>query len=350
MSVETLYCQICVKVTEASQIGQVRREANRLTSLMGFGEKVAGNASIIATEMASNLSRYATGGEILLRNYALGNTEGLEIISIDRGPGMSSVVQCTQDGYSTGGTAGQGLGAIKRLASEFDIFSTQPGGTIVMARIHNKSPGKLLPDSKGCSHMEWGVICLPAPYETECGDTWRIRDDKDGLRVIIADGLGHGPMAAKASLIATDVFMKNEIHPLTEYYPVADRAMRGSRGAAIALAHINSQSNQLTYAGVGNISGSLRLRNTNQGKGLVSHNGTVGVEMRKIQQFEYDCPPESMLIMHSDGLQSRWILNQYPGLSDRHPATIASVLYRDFCRGKDDITVCVIRKSLVAGN
>jgi len=48
------------------------------------------------------------------------------------------------------------------------------------------------------------------------------------------------------------------------------------------------------------------------------------------------------LIMYSDGLQSRWNLQDYPGLVHRHPAVIASVLHRDFCRGRDDVTVLVV--------
>ena len=42
--------------------------------------------------------------------------------------------RCLTDGYSTAGTPGTGLGAVRRLANEFDIYSAPGEGTIVMAR------------------------------------------------------------------------------------------------------------------------------------------------------------------------------------------------------------------------
>ena len=50
-----------------------------------------------------------------------------------------------------------------------------------------------------------------------------------------------------------------------------------------------------------------------------------------------------MLVMHSDGLGSRWQMDRYPGLPRRHPTLIAGVLYRDWTRGRDDVTVVAAR-------
>jgi hypothetical protein len=50
------------------------------------------------------------------------------------------------------------------------------------------------------------------------------------------------------------------------------------------------------------------------------------------------------LVLHSDGLGTRWNLNAYPGLSAHHPSLIAGVLYRDFKRGTDDVTVLVAKE------
>ena len=77
---------------------------------------------------------------------------------------------------------------------------------------------------------------------------------------------------------------------------------------------------------------------------------SVGAEMRKVESFDYDCPEHALLVMHSDGLQSRWSLEAYPGLVHRHPATVAAILYRDFVRGRDDITVVVVRFSTAAAD
>ena len=120
----------------------------------------------------------------------------------------------------------------------------------------------------------------------------------------------------------------------------AHRAMSGTRGAAVAVARLELGAQSMTYAGVGNISGSLLSQKTS--RGLVSHNGTVGHQMRKVQEFEYPWPDRGLLVLHSDGLQTRWTLEAYPGLAARHPGVIAGVLYRDFKRGRDDVTVVVV--------
>ena len=332
-----MFCQVSHKVNELSQVGQVRREASKLASLLDFDENLAGKVSIIATELATNLSRYTTGGEVLLRTITREGSSGVEILALDRGPGISNIAKCMEDGYSSGGTAGNGLGAVRRLASEFDIYSNSPGGSVILARVNRPNEAK--------PRFQWGVVNCPAPNEQVSGDTWRIAFDQNRLSIMVADGLGHGPQAFEAANTAAKVFDESPYCDHTAFYTRADRQMRGTRGAAIAVAQYRPLESLVQFTGVGNISASIRSRGNVKSRGLVSHNGTVGVEMRKVQQFDSLAPDNSTIILHSDGLQSRWSLDEYPELSDRHAAVIAAILYRDFCRGRDDVTVCVVRYS-----
>ncbi len=336
------YCQSAVTIAEQSQVGEARRLAARISSEAGLSATECGNISIIATEIATNVSRYAPGGELLIRSLGDFYGEGVEILAIDRGPGMPNVARCLEDGYSTGGTAGNGLGAVERLSTEFDVFSSLEGGTVVFSRVRKNSPL-----TNRFKDFDWGVVNRPAPYEDRSGDTWRIRQDEGQLAVMVADGLGHGPLAAEAADEAGNAFVERQYSASPEFFTIADRRLRGTRGAAIAVANLST--NTLSYTGVGNIAGTIRPRDTETGRGLVSHNGTVGAEMRKVQQFEYEYPPGALLIMHSDGLQHRWKFDAYPGLRNRHPAVIAGILYRDFTRGRDDVTVCVIRSGSGGG-
>jgi anti-sigma regulatory factor (Ser/Thr protein kinase) len=335
-----MFCQLAVTVSDITQIGEVRRQANRIAANAGLNDSDCGKASIVATELATNLVRYSPGGEVLLRSLRDESAKGIELVAIDRGPGMTNIAHCLQDGFSTGGTAGQGLGAIQRLSTEFDIYSTQPGGSVVFSRIQIPK----ISETKA-KDFAWGVINRAAPAEQLSGDTWRLAQRSSEFAVMVADGLGHGPLAADAAEAAAATFEENPFLPLKEYFVVADRRMRGTRGAAIALAQVNIASRALTYAGVGNISASLRSQQAPNAKGLVSHNGTVGATMRKVEPFVYECPDNALLVLHSDGLQHRWSLTEYPGLIHRHPAIIAAVLYRDFCRGRDDVTVVAVRFS-----
>jgi hypothetical protein len=73
-----------------------------------------------------------------------------------------------------------------------------------------------------------------------------------------------------------------------------------------AAVRIDARDCSVKFVGVGNIAAHLRARGDGGGRGLVSHNGIVGGEVRKIQEFSYDCPEDGLLVVHSDGLQGRW--------------------------------------------
>src|SRR5690606_24646577 len=121
----------------------------------------------------------------------------------------------------------------------------------------------------------------------------------------------------------------------------AHAALRSTRGAAMAIAELRHAERVVRFAGVGNIAASIH--DHHQTWNMVSYNGTVGHELRKVQEFTYAWPENGLLVMHSDGLTSRWSLAAYPGLAARHPSMTAAVLYRDFRRGRDDVTVLVAR-------
>ena len=114
-----------------------------------------------------------------------------------------------------------------------------------------------------------------------------------------------------------------------------------TRGAAVAVSYIEPDKNRVRFAGLGNIAGAV----TGGGKArfMISHNGTAGMEARRVQEFEYPLSVDSTLVMHSDGLNTNWTLDAYPGLAMRHPAIVAGILYRDANRGRDDVCVVVGR-------
>ena len=115
--------QLSSSITEMSQVGQARREAVLLAKKSGFNESYVGKIALIATELGTNLVKHATSGQLLMRvsDYDEGNY--FEFLSLDRGPGMAEVSKCLTDGYSTAGSPGTGLGAIARMADQFDIYS-----------------------------------------------------------------------------------------------------------------------------------------------------------------------------------------------------------------------------------
>jgi hypothetical protein len=189
-----------------------------------------------------------------------------------------------------------------------------------------------------------GAVCLPMPGEIACGDAWAVGSDRTVASLLLADGLGHGPHAAEASEAAASIVDRCPAAAPGVILQQAHHALRATRGAAVASARLDSVSKEMHFAGVGNIAACVF--DGNGRRPMVSHNGIVGSNMRKVQEFAAPWSTDSFIIMHSDGLGTRWDLGQYPGLAMRPPSLIAAVLYRDFARKRDDVTVLVVRKNL----
>ncbi|MCW3054281.1 MAG: serine/threonine protein kinase [Chthonomonadales bacterium] len=323
-------------IVESSQVGQARREANAFAVSLGFDETRQGVLALIITEVANNLVRHATEGELFLRMLEANGSLGIEMTAVDKGPGITSISQCMQDGYSTAGTAGNGMGAIARLSDRFEIYSIRGEGTVLVSQLWAKTA---MPSS---AQMECGVINRPKPGQEVCGDSWGVEHRPGRSLFFLADGLGHGPDAAIASLEAVRAFRKNVARRPKETLEAVHSAIHGTRGVAAALAEIDFEKQQVCFTGIGNIAGTIYT--PGQSQSMVSHNGIVGHQVRKVQEFVYPWTPQALLILHSDGLSQRWLLDRYTGLTVRSPELIAGVLYRDFQRQSDDATVLVARQ------
>lgn len=336
---------ICISITHESQVGYARRSAVSLAQNSGFTETEAGQVAIIVSEVARNQLRYAKEGNVLLRRLVPTATEGdgIEILALDRGPGIADLSNSLRDGYSTGGTSGTGLGAVKRLSGNFDIFS-QPGhGTAILAQYRVTPKSNRIPSPISDSSLCLGAVNLPMQGETACGDAWAHALKGEIEVFMVCDGLGHGPLAALAAEAAVDSFegvMSGIYTSPTQIIEKAHRAMLSTRGAAMAVAELDKVRRTIRFAGIGNIGASIY--SLQEEKKLASHNGIVGGAMRKVSEFSFAWPEHSLLVMHSDGLQTQWSISRFPGLFARHPSLIAGVLYRDFNRGRDDSTVLVV--------
>jgi len=334
--------QVSVAVVEPSQVREARRTAMRLAQEAALPEVRCAEVAIVATELAGNLAKYGEQGRLFLQTLRSPRGSEVELLAVDRGPGMPDVQRCLRDGFSTAGTPGTGLGAVRRLSSEFDIHSAPGTGTVVLSRI-GAGPAR---DARGV-RFHWAAVSTPATHELVCGDMWRILERDGSLAVMVADGLGHGPLAAEAASRAVEAFDACGFDGPGPFFESAHRALAGSRGAAIAAALVTAGGG-IRYAGIGNIAGSIVQ--PYDSRGLMSHNGTVGLQMRKAQTLDYPWPDGALLIMHSDGMSTRWSVNDHAGLVARHPAVVAAVLHRDHTRGRDDSTIVVIRRSAAASN
>jgi anti-sigma regulatory factor (Ser/Thr protein kinase) len=320
-----------VEVSDASQVAEARRRASGAAASSGFDDVRTGQVALAATELSTNLLKHGNGGRLLVN----ADDSRLELLALDRGPGMDDIASCMADGYSTAGTRGAGLGAVRRLAHDFGVVSWPGLGTAVLATI-TRDP---LPAASSPTCVS-GLV-LAKPGEVVSGDAWSSYVDGAGVTLFVVDGLGHGTEAAVAANAAVSEFQESRELPPEEILSAVHRAMQHTRGGAVAVARIDWESATVMYAGLGNIAGAV-VNATGQERRLVSLSGIAGHNARKIHAFEYPCP-DGLLIMHSDGVGTAWTLNRYPGLRNAHPLLVAGVLYRDFARGRDDATITVAR-------
>lgn len=331
-----------IEVSEASQAGEARRRATQLAEELRLDETQQSEVALVTTEMATNLLKHAGRGHILFQSLRQDANTGMRVMSVDKGPGIVDVTRALSDGPAGTGSLGSGLGAIKRVPDSFDLYSVPGLGTVVSAEFWcSKTP------SGPGTPVQVGVISEPIRGEEVCGDGWSVRAYRTGALLMVADGLGHGILAAEAAREAERVFSVSKEPSLGGILQDMHDALKKTRGAAVGLARIDVEKGIVNFAGIGNVVGSIVAGENS--RGMASHNGTLGQQMERVQEFTYPWTPDSVLIMHSDGLMSRWELNRYPGILTKPASVIAALLHRDFNRGRDDVTVLVAKAAPAPG-
>jgi len=326
-----------MSVTEQSQPASARRMAIELANNAGLDETTVAHIALLVTELGTNLVKHAIDGELLMRRIGVDGEAGLEILSLDKGPGIQDIGRSLEDGFSSRGTSGTGLGAVRRKATTFDIYSQSGKGTAIVTRI-------MTPHFKMPIHgvQPVGVIHQAIQGETLCGDDWIVQEFADGWVCAVVDGLGHGVVAAEAAAPMIEAIRSAQgRNTPVDLIEAAHHAARATRGAAMAVAVVDTAKNLLRFAGIGNIAGAIV--NKERPRHLVSHNGIVGHQYRHLSEFTYPWTKEAVLVLHSDGIRSQWDLSAYPGLLSRDSSLIAGVLFRDFTRGRDDATIVVVK-------
>jgi anti-sigma regulatory factor (Ser/Thr protein kinase) len=321
---------------DPSRVGEARRYALQLSHDCGLDEVEAGRLALVVTELATNLVRHAVRGRLLLSARV---TRGeVEVISIDEGPGIADIERSLGDGYSTGGTPGTGLGAVRRLAGDFDLHSSVPQGTVVVARVRAQRPAP----PRAESPIIVGAIATAAPGEFVCGDAWAFALDGDQAALMVADGLGHGPDAAEASSAALEVFEADPLLAPAQMLGRVHGRLRSTRGAAVTIVQADGAADGVRSAGAGNVVG--RLISGTSDRTLLSQHGTAGVTIRTPEEARTAWPPHALLLVFSDGITTRWPPDALFPVLGRDPALAAAILMRDHCRGHDDATVAVLRR------
>ncbi|RVU02857.1 serine/threonine protein kinase [Mucilaginibacter limnophilus] len=321
--------------SDRSYYAIIKKEVHNLALSTGFPEKKIAELDIIVAEITSNLHKYAKAGELLLSYQEKAGHEYIELISIDSGPGMQDLSRMMADGYSSTNTIGHGLGSIKRLSDEFDIFSSKGWGTILVSRVFKLpiTKAKLkAPDIK--------AIVVAKPGEIHSGDGYYVKASGNSVKLMLADGLGHGVDANYAMNQAVAAFQQCPFDSPVEIIRFIHRAVRKTRGLVATFVVVDTTQRTLRIAGVGNISakliGPLMSKTPLAYNGIIGHNipNTMNDQLMSINDFQ-------QLVLCSDGIRSRWELNKLPGLNRCDLSIQAAAIYKDHSRRSDDMSVVI---------
>lgn len=325
------------KIDDRSLIAFIKREIHNLALRVGFTPHRAAETDIIVAELTSNLIKYAKGGELLYRaNVEEGHNE-IEIYCLDKGVGFENLSKIMNDGYSSSNTLGHGLGSIKRLSNDFQIYSMKNWGCVQHVKICDKLEFQLSPLQSG---LNYAAIAVNYPGETTCGDGYHVKSSKKGFQIFLGDGLGHGENANEAVQLAIKAFKQTiEVEPAEILRDIHSKVKK-SRGLVATIASVDYNSEVWTICGIGNIS--TRIYDGLDNKTYTPYNGIIGHNIpRTLNSTIVPYKKHQIIIMHSDGLRTRWNLNDMTSILKQHSGVLASSIYKENVRGTDDASILV---------
>jgi anti-sigma regulatory factor (Ser/Thr protein kinase) len=320
-----------LRVEDASAVTACRNAALGLADRLRFPAARADQLAFAVTEAVSNLHKHASEGFLWLGVNRDSDPPGIDLVTIDSGPGLPDVAAAMRDGHSTAGTLGIGLGAIQRLADSVDLYSMPGHGTALTARFY--PPGSLFPAT-----LRWAGLIRPITGETECGDAYAAAYAGDAITAVLCDGLGHGPLAAAAAAEGVSAFLEDPAGEPAALAGRVHRRMAGTRGGAVGIVRLGG--GVARYCGLGNIAASILGQGRR--KNMISIPGIAGHQARTIRQFDYELPPGAAVILHSDGISARWQAAAVPALETRDPLLIAAVLLAEAGIHRDDAGILVL--------
>jgi anti-sigma regulatory factor (Ser/Thr protein kinase)/serine/threonine protein phosphatase PrpC len=330
---------VLIAVVHGSDVNEARQRAQAMALAIGFDETASAEVALAVSELGANLLRHTRGGTLTLTPLVDGRRVGMQVISQDRGPGMADVEQALTDGYSTAGGLGYGLGTVNRLMDELDIVSEPgtSGGTRIACKRWLRAdvrPGLPTP-------LAVGAATRPHPGMTANGDAFVIKHWDEGTLVAVIDGLGHGPFAQRAAQTARQYVERHVDQPLDVIFRGVGRACRATRGVVMALARFDWGGTRLTFASIGNIE--VRAFGSVEPMDFAIRRGIVGVNAPNPVVTQHRWQPNHVLVLHSDGLTTRWRWEDFRDLGSASASVVARRLLQALAKDDDDATVLVVK-------
>ena len=314
----------------------LRSKLAALSHRIGIPDIKRENMLLVASELVQNNIKHAGGSGMIQVWMQPGPI--LDIVALDYGPGIPDLDIAEKDGFSTTGTFGKGLGAIRRLSDESYIYS-QPehfgkmkkwSGTVFLARF-------ILGKIKDFLPLKTGLFSRSLSDKRYNGDRIYWQKNGDHVRWLHLDGLGHGEEALEATAnLAEHLTRSDKLDTILEK---VDRQLVNTRGAVGIICEVDLAQRNLQLLGVGDMHAHLYDQEQMQ---LISFApGILGKEHRSTSPFQSSLSRRALVVTASDGIRRNWDTENFTSLFSHHPQLIAYTLGNIMGRISDDQSICV---------
>jgi anti-sigma regulatory factor (Ser/Thr protein kinase) len=328
-----------LQIVHEGSVGEARRRGKKLAGAVGFKGEDCDKIALVTVELATNLVKHAGGGRLVLTPMDSGGRIGLQIESIDQGPGIADAERAVGDGYSTAGSLGTGLGAVNRLMDELEIESKRGQGARIVCR---KWVRRDTASTRPCP-LDIGAATRPRRANDANGDAFTIKHWAECALVGVIDGLGHGQLACRATQSARQYVEGHFDSPLGQIFRGVGRACRSTRGVVMALALFEWGMGRVVFASLGNIE--VRVFPNSAPFRFRIRRGVIGLNAPSVTVTRHPWTSQDLMVLHSDGLGTRWTWKDFPGIDKKPAATVARELLQALGRDDDDATVLVVRSA-----
>lgn len=311
-------------IDDAASISVMRQQVRSLGE--GLPDELIERAALVVSELGHNQLRYARLGEMSLTRVG---DDGLDIVAMDSGPGLGDPAMAFSGGGPTLGGLGVGLAGVRRAANGLDVISRADEGLWITARVRSKG-------LRG--GREFVLLGRPHPDEHKSGDDAGVVRVGSGAVAVVADGLGHGPLARIAARAAVRTVLSDPKADPVTLLERCDRELRGTRGAAVGIARVDRD--EITVAIGGNIRG--LLVGPDQSDRLLSVPRILGSRVvgRRFREMRRPFVGATLLLA-SDGVSERGLPRSHP--AQGWPLSLAAHLMHRHGRANDDVTVLALR-------
>ncbi|MHC1760090.1 MAG: anti-sigma regulatory factor [Negativicutes bacterium] len=336
-----------IEVRSQWDIRAAKLLAEQVATGLGFDPQERDEIAIVISELGSNLIKHAGRGFIAVSALSDNGQMGIQIESLDNGPGIANIAEAMRDGFSTSNSLGIGLGAVNRLMDRHEIISPIEGeyGTKILCVRYVRCKDPLT-----VSHcpLEVGAATRNHPLAEVNGDAFLIKNGATSLTIAVIDGLGHGENARRAAWTAREYIEKHYEQPLDSVFSGTGISCSGTRGVVLAIVRFSWDALpvqappiiRFTHASVGNIE--CKVFGIPYPIPFVIRRGVVGLNAPKPVLSSHLWTSNMILVMHSDGLKTNWQWSEFPELVDSEINRAASILLRRLAK-EDDATVVVVR-------